>query len=603
MASQEDPRVPSPSAAITPLTPFKYSNRVLLKTLMERADERPELIGQRVVIGGWVKSSKEERKSSPIAPSLHQSDKNVDPSKTKDVTCVEIIQSKIPLIRSILEVFCRTGYSPRKKDEPVTPKPTPPLPSTVYLMVGDGSGVASLQVVIDSSLASPSKLLPTGTCILVEGVLKKPSSKGKQVIVLEADRILHIGTVDPDKYPLSQKRLPLDMLREFPHFRPRTTTVASVMRIRSALSFATHLFFEHNAFFDVQKADEDKLKTINEIEGINLETVKAAIREKSNIVENLKRSDSNREALVAAVQDLNKTNELASQLEARGKTKSASSFKALQVDSSDGFFSCQTYLTASGGLHLETYACALGNVYSFGPRFQADKTDSSKQAAEMWMVEAEMAFAQLEDSVHCAIDLFKYLCKWVWENCSEDMNFVAKRIDNACITRLQQTVSGPSDIVSYKEVIDILMKVTDKKFETNIQWGVSLTTEHLSYLADNIFKRPVIIYNYPKEAKPFFVRVNDDMRTVAAFDLVVPKVGVIVSGGQNEERLDVITSRIKGLGLPREKYEWYLDLRQHGTVKNSGFTLRFDLLILFITGLTNVRDVIPFPRSHGKIMN
>ncbi|KAK4268195.1 hypothetical protein QN277_024881 [Acacia crassicarpa] len=153
------------------------------------------------------------------------------------------------------------------------------------------------------------------------------------------------------------------------------------------------------------------------------------------------------------------------------------------------------------------------------------------------------------------------------------------------------------------EVIDILMKVTDKKFETNVQWGVSLTTEHLSYLADNIFKRPVIIYNYPKEAKPFFVRVNDDMRTVAAFDLVAPKVGVIVSGGENEERLDVIMSRIEESGLPREKYEWYLDLRRHGTVKNSGFTLRFDLLILFITGLTDVRDVIPFHRSHGKIMN
>ncbi|KAK4268196.1 hypothetical protein QN277_024882 [Acacia crassicarpa] len=396
MASQEDPTVPSPSAAITPLAPFNYSNRVLLKTIMERADERSELIGQRVVIGGWVKSSKEEKKSSPIAPSLHQSDKKVDPSKTKDVTSVEIIQSKIPLIRSILEVFGRTGYAPRKKDEPVTPKPTPPQPSTVYLMVADGSGVASLQVVVDSSLASPSKLLPTGTCILVEGALKKPSAnlKGKQVIELEADRIFHIGTVDPDKYPLSQKGLPLDMF--FSHFRPRTTKVASVMRIRSALSFATHFFFEHNAFFEVQvpiittsdyeglgkmflvtsleqKADEDKLKTISEIEGVDLETVKAAVREKSNIVENLKRSDSNREALAAAIQDLKKTNELASRLEARGKTKSASSFKAPQVDSSDGFFSCQTYLTASGGLHLETYTCALGNVYSFDLDFKQIK--------------------------------------------------------------------------------------------------------------------------------------------------------------------------------------------------------------------------------------
>lgn len=570
-------------------------------------------------------SSKNDKKLPPPPPTPLHGGKKVDQSRNKDVTCVEIIQSKIPFIRSIFEVF-GSGYVPTKKTESVTHMPMPPQPSTVHLMVTDGSSVANLQVVVDSSLASPSKLMPTGTSILVEGLLKKSSPKGKHVIELEADRILHIGTVDPEKYPLSKKRLPLDMLRDFSHFRPRTTTVSSVMRIRSSLSFGTHSFFKHHAFFDVQvpiistsdyeglgkmfsittvdqKEDKEKLNTIHENEDADLETVKAAVREKSNIVENLKRSDSNKEALVAAIQDLKKTNEMASQLEARRKTKSASSFKAHKVDSSEEFFSCQTYLTASGGLHLESYACALGNVYSFGPRFQADKTDSSKRAAEMWMVEVEMAFAQLENSINCAIDLFKYLCKWVDENCSEDMNFVAKRIDNACISRLRQTVSDSFQIVSYTEVIDVLKRVTDKKFETNIQWGVSLTTEHLSYLADNAFKKPAIIYHYPKEAKPFFVRVNDDMETVAAFDLVVPKVGVIVSGSQNEERLDMIISRIEELGLPREQYEWYLDLRRHGTVKHSGFTLRFDLLVLFMTGLTNVRDVIPFPRSHGKIMN
>ncbi|KAF7825872.1 asparagine--tRNA ligase, cytoplasmic 2 [Senna tora] len=626
MASEEaTATVTSPAATTTTkLFNYSYSNRVLLKTLMERSDGGLQFVGQRIVIGGWVKSSKEVRKPSPPPPQLAD-DHRVDGGETKhkDVSCVEMLQSRIPFIRSILEVFGGSAYPPRKKQEYGPPKPTPPLPSTVYLLVTDGSTVASLQVVVDSSLASPSKLLPTGTCILVEGLLKQPSAKGKHVIELEADKILHIGIVESDLYPLSKKRVPLDMLRDYPHFRPRTTTVASVMRIRSSLSFATHSFFEHHGFLDVQvpiittsdceglgklfrvttldqKADKEKLNTIHEIEGISLETLKAAAKEKSNLVEILKRSDSNREAQIAAIKDLKKTNELISQLEAKGKTKPATSLKADKVDSSEDFFSCQTYLTISGHLHLESYACALGNVYSFGPRFQADKTDSAKQAAEMWMVEVEMAFAQLEDSMNCADDFFKYLCKWVLEKCTEDMKFVAKRIDITCINRLQQIVFSSSEMVSYNEVIDVLKRVTDKKFERNVEWGVCLTTEHLSYLTDYVFKKPIMIYNYPKEAKPFFFRMNDDMKTVAAFDLVVPKFGVVISGSQNEERLDMITSRVKELGLPREKYEWYLDLRRHGTVKHSGFTLRFDLMVLFITGLTNVRDVIPFPRSYGK---
>ncbi|KAJ1427888.1 Aminoacyl-tRNA synthetase, class II [Sesbania bispinosa] len=623
-------------------SPFKYSNRVQLKTLLDRPHGGVELLGQRVVVGGWVKSSKEVEKSSPPPP---LTDDGVDETTKKDVSCVEILQSRIPLLRNILDVFGGGGHVPRKKRDSVPHKPLPPKPSTAYLLLTDGSCVATLQVVVDSSVASPSRLLPTGTCILVEGQLERPSAEGKHAIELKADRVLHIGTVEFDKYPLSKKRVPLDTLRDYSQFRPRTTTVATVMRIRSSLSFATHSFFKDHAFFDVhvptitttdcegfsnmfmvttldKKAEKEKLNTIYETEGINLELVKAAAKEKSNLVETLKRSESNREALAAAIQDLRKTNELASQLEAREKKKLATSLKDDRVDSSKDFFPSQTYLTVCGRLHLESYACALGNVYSFGPRFQADKTDSAKHAAEMWMVEVEMAFAELKDSMNCANDLFKYLCKWVFENCSEDMKFVGKRIDITCLDRLRQIISSSPEMMSYNEAIDVIRKLSsqaeDKKFETQLESGVVLTSEHLSYLADAIYKKPVMIYNYPKEAKPFYTRMNDN-GTVAAFDLVVPKVwlkvtasvvvcvdrlvGTIISGSQNEERLNMISSRITELGLPREKYEWYMDLRRNGTVKHSGFTLRFDLMVLYATGLSNVRDVIPFPRSYGKANN
>ncbi|KAE9600820.1 putative asparagine--tRNA ligase [Lupinus albus] len=600
-------------------------NRVLIKTLLHHEhDGAASFVGQRVLVGGWVKSSKEVKKPSIPLVMDNGFDHEI---KNKDVSCVEILQSRIPLVRSIFHVLGGKSYVPRKKLEHSHPlKPMIPQPSTVYLLLTDGSCVSSLQVVVDSSVAQPSNILATGTCILVEGLLGKTSSEGKHFIELKAERVFHTGTVDTDNYLLSRKRIPLDMLRDYCHFRPRTTTVATIMRIRNVLSFATHSFFNDHAFIDVQvptitttdsegfsnlfkvttrdrKADKEKLNTIYETEGVSLEVVKAAAKEKSNQVENLKRSESNREALAAAIQDLRKTNELASHLEAREKKTIGASLKDDKVDLSEDFFACQTYLTVSGRLHLESYACALGNVYSFGPRFQADKTDSAKHSAEMWMVEAEMAFAQLKDSMNCANDFVKYLCKRVLENCSQDLKFVAKRIDNTCIDRLQQIVSVSPEMLSYNEAIDVLRKVEDKKFETNFEWGIELTTEHLSYLADVIYKKAVMIYDYPKEVRPFYVRLNDDGKTVAAYDLIVPKVGTIISGSQNEERLNIITSRVNELGLAREKYEWYLDLRRNGTVKHSGFTLKFDIMVLFTTGLSNVRDVIPFPRSYGKANN
>uniref|UniRef100_A0A5B7BRA9 asparagine--tRNA ligase n=1 Tax=Davidia involucrata TaxID=16924 RepID=A0A5B7BRA9_DAVIN len=606
-----------------PVNPSKYSKRVILKTVLGRSDDGLGLIGERVVIGGWVKSSKEVRKELQ-GPPPPMDGRNVI-AAPKDVSCAEILQSRLPFFRSIIKVFGGGGHYPiREKLDSGIPKPPPP--SIAILQVSDGSCVANLQVLVDSSIAPPSQLMPTGTCVLAEGILQQPSMQGRLVIELKAEKILHLGIVEQDKYPLSKKRLPLDTLRDCSHFRPRTTTVASVMRIRNAMVQATHAFFQNEGFIYVQvpiitstdsegfsekfqvttllgKESKEERNAVDDTAGVSLEVVQASIKEKSKQVEELKRTESNKEALVAATLDLRRANELALQLEAKEKSMSGTSLKTNKVDFSEDFFSRQTYLTVSGRLHLESYACALGNVYSFGPRFRAEKSESKGFLPEMWMVELEIGFSQLEDAMNCADDLLKFLCKWVLENCSEDLTFVSKRIDKTVEDRLQSMTSSSFEKMSYAQAVEVLMQVTDKKFEAKIEWGVSLTEEHESYLADEIYKRPVIIYNYPKELKPFYVRLNDDGKTVAAFDVIVPKAGTLIRGSQNEERLNMLSTRIKELGLPKEQYEWYLDLRRHGTVEHSGFSLVFDSLVLYATGLTDVRDVIPFPRRSGKSNN
>ncbi|XP_034916039.1 asparagine--tRNA ligase, cytoplasmic 2 [Populus alba] len=595
----------------------KYSNRVVLKTILEPSDKWREFLDERVVVGGWVKTSKELNQPAVPEPQQQTTEApNVSPGH-KDVRCVEIFQSRIPIFRSIAKIFGGGGSSHPVREKPEPAIPEPPQSSVAYLLVSDGSSVASLQVVVDSSVAPLSELLPTGTCILVEGVLQEPSTQAKHSIELKVEQILHIGKVEQDRYPLSKRRLPLEALRDCSHFRPRTTTVASVTRISSSLSFATQTFFHDKGFLYVQVpiitttdgegfSEKFQVTTVlgkdgkqNDTGGVSLEVVKAAVIQKSNLVEELKRSESNREALASAIQDLHKTNQLASQLEAKEKLKSGPSMKVDKPSFYGEFFSQQTYLTVSGLLHLESYACALGNVFSFGPRFRADRKESAKRISEMWMVEVQMAFSQLEDAMNCADEYFKFLCKWILNNCSEDMEFVSKRIDKSSSYRLESMISSSIEKISYMEAL----KKVAVKFKINEEWGIALTPEHLSYLAEDVYRKPVIIYNYPKELKPFYVRLNDDGKTAAAFDMVVPKVGTIITGSQSEERIDMLNKTIEELHLPREQYEWYLDLRRHGTVEHSGFSLGFDLMVMFTTGLPDVRDVIPFPRSRGKANN
>ncbi|MBA0704798.1 hypothetical protein Golax_017033 [Gossypium laxum] len=615
-------------------SPLMYSNRVTLKTILESSDGEMVLVGETVVVGGWVKCYKEVKKH-------RASDTDHASPGRQGLTCLGILKSRIPRFRTIIRILCGPASSPaaREELEPLVPEPT--LPSTFFLQINDGSCTSCLQVVIDSAIApvSAGQILPTGTCILAQGVLEELSANEKQIIQLKAEKILHVGTVEQDKYPLSTERLPLDSLREYPHIRPRTTMVSSVTRIRSTLEFATHTFFQKYGFLHVQvpiitttdtegfsekfhvttllgKTSKEKEPVgVSDADVVSLETAKAAVKEKSAVVEQLKRSGNNKESLIVAVQDLQKTNELARLIEEREKSKPVTAVKPDLLNFNDDFFGRPSYLTVSGRLHLESYACDIGNVYSFGPRFQADKTVSSKHVAEMWTVEVEMAFSELGDAMECAEDYFKFLCKWILDNCPEDMKFVSKTIDNTITHRLEYMTTSSYDKISYGEAVEILRKVPDKAFETQLQWGVPLTAEHLSYLADDHYKRPVIIYDYPKAVKPFYVHLNEDGKTVAAFELVVPKVslnfikrepklyvqiGTVITGSQNEESFNVLNTRITEFDLSIDQYEWYLDLRRHGSVKHSGFSLRFDLMVLLTTGLIDVRDVIPFPRSHGK---
>ncbi|XP_008800991.2 asparagine--tRNA ligase, cytoplasmic 2-like [Phoenix dactylifera] len=587
---------------------FRYSKRVVLKSILCREDKGLGLVGERVVAGGWVKWRKEKAEEGV-------SELTQGPAEAPDVTCCEVLLSRVPLLRSIARILLG-------KDGAVVPRPVAgPAKSELvvaYFSINDGSCVANLQIVVDSSMSLLGQVMSVGTSILVEGVLEEIPSPSKHVVRLKVEKILHVGIVDIKKYPLAKTRLSLEFVRAYPHLRPRTTVVASVNRIRNVLSYATHTFFQNNGFLYVHmpiitttdsrvcskmfhvttlfsKSDEmEKLIKTSDDERINLEVVKAAIREKKNRIDELKRSDSNKEALLDALQDLQKANELALQLE---KQQKSAFIKVGEVDFSKDFFSCPAYLSFSMRLHLESYACALSSVYTFGPIFQADDSLSPRHLAEMWMVEAELAFSELEDVMNCVENFLKFICHSVLENCSDDIQYMSKHIDKDCIDRLQSIGSSSFARITYTNALEVLNQVNDQTFETKVDQGLS--EEHESYLAEKIYKRPVIIYEHPKEVKPFYVRIRNDGKTVSTFDIIAPKAGVLVRGSQREERIDIISKRIEELGLPQEQYDWYLDLRRHGTVKHSGFSLGFEKMVMFATGLRDIRDTIPFPRTHG----
>jgi asparaginyl-tRNA synthetase len=421
-----------------------------------------------------------------------------------------------------------------------------------FIEVNDGSTLSNLQVVANADLPRYEEVmrdLSTGASMAVKG--KVVESPGKnQALELHATEITVIGKCDPEQYPLQKKRHSLEFLRTIAHLRPRTNTLGAVARVRNALAFATHRFFQEKGFLYVHTP----IITAADCEGAG---------------EMFRVSTLNPDALP--------------------RTKEGS------VDYSQDFFSKPSYLTVSGQLNGEIYACALSDIYTFGPTFRAENSNTSRHLAEFWMIEPEMAFADIYDDMDNAEAYLKYTVKYLLENCAEDMQFFDQFIEKGLLERLRQVVETPFERTTYTHAISILEK-SGRKFEYPIQWGSDLQSEHERYLAEEYFKKPTILTGYPKEIKAFYMRINDDNKTVAAMDILVPKIGEIVGGSQREERVDLLEDKLKTAGLSPEDYWWYLELRKYGSVPHAGYGVGFERLVLFATGMENIRDVIPFPR-------
>ncbi|MCD7962855.1 MAG: asparagine--tRNA ligase [Rikenellaceae bacterium] len=421
-----------------------------------------------------------------------------------------------------------------------------------FIALNDGSTIHNIQLVVDVPNFDEStlKLITTGACLKAEGTLVESAGSGQPVEVL-VDNITIYGTADPEKCPLQKKGHSLEFLREIAHLRPRTNTFGSVLRIRHAMAFAIHNYFNDNGF----KYLHTPIVTGSDCEGAG-------------------------EMFVVTTLDMNNP-----------PRKEDGT-----IDYSEDFFGKQCNLTVSGQLEGELCAMALSEIYTFGPTFRAENSNTPRHLAEFWMIEPEMAFYEIEDNMDLAEDFIKYLVKYALDNCIDDLEFLQKMYDETLIERLKSVIECDFIRLEYTEGIEIL-KNSGVKFEFPVSWGLDLQSEHERYLVEKHFKKPVILTNYPKEIKAFYMKQNDDGKTVRAMDVLFPKIGEIIGGSQREESYDKLISRIEEMGIPEKDVWWYLDTRRFGTAPHSGFGLGFERLLLFVTGMANIRDVIPFPRT------
>lgn len=419
-----------------------------------------------------------------------------------------------------------------------------------FIEVNDGSKFKGLQVIANNDLGNYEEITKvyTGASLSIEGTVIESPGKG-QKYEIQASKITVLGNTD-QTYPLQKGRISFEKLREIAHLRPRTNAFGAVTRVRSALSMATHKFFQDNDFLNLHTP----IITANDCEGAG-------------------------EMFQVTTLDLNKP----------PKNDKG------EVDYNQDFFGRRAHLTVSGQLNAETYACGLGRVYTFGPTFRAENSNTSRHLAEFWMVEPEAAFFDLEDDADLAEAYLKYCFNYVLENCPEDVEFFNQRVDKNLLSRLQGLAGAEFTRITYTEAVDLLLK-SPKKFEYQVKWGVDLQSEHERYLTEEIFKQPVTVTDYPAGIKAFYMKLNDDEKTVRAMDVLCPQIGEIIGGSQREDNLGLLESRISANGLNPEDYWWYLDLRKYGSVPHSGFGLGFERLVQFCTGMQNIRDVIPFPR-------
>lgn len=425
-----------------------------------------------------------------------------------------------------------------------------------FIEVNDGSCLSSLQMIADGKLPNYKDevlALQTGCSIKVTGLLAASPGKGQRV-ELQADEVNVVGWADPAVYPLQKKRHSFEFLRTIAHLRPRTNTFGAVARVRNAMSYAIHTFFQERGFIYIHTP----IITGSDCEGA-------------------------------------------------GEMFRVTKFNLDQIPQKDGhadftqdFFGGPASLTVSGQLEAEIYAHAMGDVYTFGPTFRAEDSNTSRHLAEFWMVEPEMAFCDLQCNAELAVQLLKYIFAYVLENCEEDMKFFNRFIDSTVVDTLEKLVSQDFEYLTYTEGIEILLKANEK-FEFPVNWGCDLQSEHERYLCEKVFHKPLILVDYPKEIKAFYMKLNEDGKTVRAMDVLVPKIGEIIGGSQREDDHDTLVERIKEMNLNPDDYWWYLELRKFGSTPHSGFGLGFERLIQFVTGLANIRDVIPFPRTPGNV--
>ncbi len=421
-----------------------------------------------------------------------------------------------------------------------------------FIELNDGSCLGSLQLVLGPELNNYAEIskVGTGACISATGVLiESPAAGQKWELQLTEAKIL--GNAD-DSYPLQKKRHSFEFLRSIAHLRPRSNSFGAVFRMRSALAFAVHKFFQERGFVYVQTP----IITANDCEGAG-EMFRVS------------------------------TLDAANPPKVRG-----------DVDWSQDFFGERTGLTVSGQLQGELFATAFSDIYTFGPTFRAENSNTSRHAAEFWMIEPEIAFADLADDCRLGEDFLRYLVTYALENCREDLDFFDQRIEKGLIDKLQALSKAEFKTITYTEAIEQLLNAK-QQFEFPIKWGCDLQSEHERFLTEQIFNGPVFVTDYPKDIKAFYMRLNDDQKTVAAMDLLVPRVGEIIGGSQREERLDVLQARMDECGVPQEHLQWYLDIRRWGSCPHAGFGLGFERLLMYVTGMENIRDVIPFPRTPG----
>lgn len=421
-----------------------------------------------------------------------------------------------------------------------------------FIELNDGSCFKSIQVVYEENIIDNFNTVSkanVSSALSVIGTLKL-TPEAKQPFEIKADKILIEANSAAD-YPLQKKRHSLEFLREIAHLRPRSNTFSAVFRVRSLVAYAIHKFFQERGFVYVH----------------------API---------ITGSDAEGAGEMFRITTLN--------IDSPPRTEKG------VVDNKQDFFGKSTYLTVSGQLEAEAFALAFQNVYTFGPTFRAENSNTARHASEFWMIEPEVAFADLSDNMELAEDMIKFIIRYVMEKAPQEMDFFNKFVDNGLIKRLDNIVNADFQRITYTKAIELLEE-SKEEFQYPVEWGIDLQTEHERYITEKVYKNPVFVTDYPKDIKAFYMRLNEDEKTVSAMDLLVPGVGEIIGGSQREERYDVLLKRIEEMGLDEEDYWWYLDLRKYGGVKHSGYGLGFERIIMYITGISNIRDVIPFPRT------